>query len=527
MLMAVSPLILAIDLGTSGPKVVVFTRDLDILGSAFCTTRLQIFEGGGATQDPADWWAAIEKATLEVLAQPEIDGQQIEAIVCTSQWSGTVAVDPEGNVLYPAMTWMDSRGTKEIEKLNNGFPKIEGYALGKLIQWLRLTGGAPEKSGKDSLAHILYLKAKEPEIYRQTYKFLEPKDYLNLRLSGVFCTTPETMTLHWLTDNRNPDKITYHEGLLRMAGLQKAQFPEIVASTSVIGKIRPEIAAQWNLNPEAKILGGTPDVHSAAIGSGAVKDFEAHLYIGTSAWLTCHVPFKKTDLFHNMAALPAGIPGRYLILNEQETAGECVDFFKDHILFPENGLAQSLDPEQFYQAFDALAAQVLDGSEGLMFFPWLFGERSPVEDAHVRGAFVNLALNHSQAHLCRAILEGVAYNTRWLMKYVEKMIRREFAYIHFIGGGARSDAWSQILADVLNRPIKQLEQPLMANARGAAALAAVNLGWTSFEKISEKIKVRKVYQPNPEVQALHEERFRLFTRYYKRNKTFFRKLNRG
>ncbi len=517
--------ILTIDLGTSGPKVVLFDRTMDIVGSAFAPCTMKVADGGLATQDPAEWWLAINHSIQEVLQETKVNAQQIAAISCTAQWSGTVAVDESGNHLSDAIIWMDSRGASQINKIITGFPKVEGYAISKLIQWIKKTGGAPVKSGKDSLAHILYLMEKEKNLYNKTFKFLEPKDFINLKLTGKFISTAETMTLHWITDNRDPNQITYDKSLIKLAGLDISKLPSFVDSTSIIGTLKDDLAHKWGLNPNTKVMGGTPDVHSAAIGSGAVKDFEGHLYIGTSSWLSCHVPFKKTDLQHNMASLPSGIPGRYFIVNEQETSGECIDFFRSNILSNQGNVQTENSDKQFYQNFDRLAGTVPAGSEGLLFFPWLFGERSPIDDHLIRAGLLNLSLHHTQAHVFRAILEGVAYNTKWLLKYVEQLINKKLEYIHFIGGGARSDLWSQILADVLDRPIKQLEHPMMANARGAAYLAAVALRWTTFDQISEKIKIRKVYQPDNSFQSLHENRFKLFIRFYKKNKRLFKEMN--
>ena len=169
---------------------------------------------------------------------------------------------------------------------------------------------------------------------------------------------------------------------------------------------------------------GTPDVQSAAIGSGAVKDYEGHIYIGTSSWLTCHVPFKKTDILHNMASLPSALPGKYFVANATETAGACINWLRDNLLFPDDALRDGPAPSDFYARLNAVAAEAPPGSDKVIFTPWLIGERSPVADATLRGAFFNQSLSTTRAHLCRAVMEGVAYNSRWLLQYVEKFIGR-------------------------------------------------------------------------------------------------------
>jgi xylulokinase len=270
---------------------------------------------------------------------------------------------------------------------------------------------------------------------------------------------------------------------------------------------------------------GTPDLHSAAIGSGAVGDFEAHLYIGTSSWLTCHVPFKKTDLLHNMASIPSAIPGRYFIANEQETAGGCLAFLRDKLLFPPAGAAVSESGERSFAALEALAREVPAGSRGLIFTPWLYGERTPVENHTVRGGFHNLSLEADRGTLVRAVMEGVAYNTCWLMGYVEKFIKRKLDPIRMVGGGANSDLWCQICADVLDRTIHQVRDPVEVNARGAGILAAVALGYGRFADIARQVAIADTYTPDPQRHRRYQPLFRAFLDIYRRNRRIYAGLN--
>ena len=169
---------MAIDLGTSGPKVALVSTDWEVVASDFEPTDLTLFENGGAEQDPAQWWNAIRTASKRLIDLQVVPSSDIIAISCTAQWSGTVAVDKTGNHLANAIIWMDSRGATSIKRIVDGLVKIEGYAAQKLIKWIRMTGGAPGHSGKDPIAHILYMKDEMPEIYERAHMFLEPKDYL-------------------------------------------------------------------------------------------------------------------------------------------------------------------------------------------------------------------------------------------------------------------------------------------------------------------------------------------------------------
>ena len=518
--------ILAIDLGTSGPKVALVSTQGELLGSEFEETKLMLLPEGGAEQSPSNWWEAITKAVKRLLGKGAIPNDAIAAIAITGQWSGTVPVDQEGNALTNAIIWMDARGAPFIKQIVEGVVKVEGYAPGKLFKWLQLTGGVPGLAGKDSIAHILYLKHAHPDIYQRTYKFLEPVDYIGLRLTGQMAASYNSIVLYWLTDNRNINEIPYDEALIKISTVDRAKLPALKPANSILGQLLPGIAREWGLREDVQVVMGSPDVHSAAIGSGAVQDFEPHLYIGTSSWLTCHVPFKKTDLFHNLAALPSAIPGRYLLTDEQETAGACLQFLRDNLIFHQDELSNGAKPENAYKLFDQIAERTPAGSQGLIFTPWLYGERTPVDDHLVRGGFFNQSLQTTREHMIRAVFEGVAHNSRWLLKYVEAFIKQPVEAINFVGGGAKSDIWCQIHADILNRPIRQMKDPIEVNVRGAALLASVALGYLSYDDIASQVQVANIYQPNPDHRKLYDEMFEEFIAIYENNKKTYARLNR-
>lgn len=518
--------VLAIDLGTSGPKAALATLQGQILEAGAAAMETILLPHGGAEQDPDAWWQAIKRVTHDLLDKTIIPREAIVAVCCTTQWSGTVPVDKKGRHLMNALIWLDSRGAAQVPQITGGQPKVSGYNIGRLLTWIRLTGGIAGHSGKDSIAHILYIKENHPEIYEATYKFLEPKDYLNLRLTGRFAASFDSITLHWITDNRDINQIDYSEKLLQLSGVEHEKFPELKRAVDVLGPITPQAAAELGLPEHVQVIMGTPDVHSAAIGSGAVRDFEGHLYIGTSSWISCHVPFKKTDVLHNIAALPSAVPGRYFVVNEQETAGACLRYLKENILFFPDELSCELEQANVYEVFDRIAERVPAGSGGVIFTPWLNGERTPVDDHLSRGAFYNMSLHHTREHFIRAVFEGVAYNTRWLLGYVEKFVGRQFPVLNMIGGGALSAIWCQIHADILNRPMRQMKDPLQANTRGAAILAGVALGATTFEKAASRIEVNREFQPDLKRRELYDELFDTFLKIYRQNQKIYAHLNR-
>ncbi len=517
--------ILAIDLGTSGPKVALVTTEGEVLASEVESTELFLSDGGGAEQDPDDWWRAIMTATRRITDRGLVPRETIIAVAVTSQWAGTVPVDKDGNALCNAIIWLDSRGAKYVPEVAGGLVRIQGYGALKLESWLRKTGGVPSLAGKEPVAHILFLRHEKPEIYEAAYKFMEPKDYLNLRLTGNFFATTDSIALHWVTNNRDINNIHYDDQLLAQTTLPREKLPDLRRAVDVIGTLSPRAATELGLNEGTKVVGGTPDVPAAAVGSGAVGDFEGHLYVGTSSWLTCHVPFKKTDLIHNMASLPSALPGRYFIGNEQETAGACMTWLRDSVFCRDDALDPGAPPDDAMERLNVLAREVPPGSDKVIFTPWLYGEHTPVADPTLRAAFSNVSLRTTRAHMVRAVMEGVAYNTRWLMSGVESFIGRPFEAIRFIGGGAKSELWCQIFADVLDRPIDRVADPLSANVRGAAFVAAVGLGKLEVEEISSKVPIEKRYTPNHDNRPIYEELFKAFLEIQKHSAGMCRRLN--
>jgi xylulokinase len=517
--------ILAIDLGTSSLKLALVSVRGVVADSEVEPLEISLLADGGVEQDPEHWWAAIRRGTHRMLDRGSVPVERIVGLNLSSQWSGTVPVDRAGRHLTNAIIWMDSRGADHVKAVTDGFPRLQGYGVAKLAKWIRLTGGVPGHSGKDPIAHILWIRAERPDVYRETATFLEPRDYLNLRFTGKVASSFDAITLHWVTDNRDLGRVDYNAGLLRMAQLERGKLPDLLPPASVLGPILPDVARDLGLSDRVQVVIGMPDVLAASIGSGAVRDFDAHLCIGTSSWLTCHVPYKKSDLFHNMASLPSSIPGRYLLTNEQESAGICLTWLRDNVFFHDDELAASADRLDAYRIFDKIAERAPAGSDGVIFTPWLNGERTPVDDHRVRGGFFNQSLDTTRAHLVRAVLEGVAYNSRWLLTYVERFIKRRLPEVTMIGGGARSNLWCQIHADVLGRPIRQAEEPVLANARGAAFQAAAALGYLSFDEIPEHVPIARTFEPEPDNRGIYDALYGHFTDLYRSTKHLHAKLN--
>ena len=521
-----SSLILAVDLGTSGCKCALVTLEGQVLAWAFRAVPLHI-EGVSAEQDPQDWWRAFLEAATELLSRDPSWRAQVIAVCCSTQGEGTIAVDPSGNPLTRALVWLDMRGAASIARRVRGrLVNIAGYSPTKLFHWVRLTGGAPALSGKDSAGHITYLRDSQPALYDRTFKFLNVLDYLNLRLTGRFCATPDSILTSWVTDNRNAAAVRYDAGLLTLLGIEADKLPEIVSSTAVLGPLLPQIAAVLGLPHNTQVVAGAIDNSAVAIGSGAVRNFETHLYMGTSSWLGAHVPVKKTDMINKIAAVPCALQGRYLAFAHQSAAGSNLSFLRDRILFHSDELLQDEQRPAVYQTLDKIAQRVPAGARGLIYTPWLFGERTPVDDTTLRAALINLSLEHTREDIIRAFLEGVALNTRWMLEPFVRFLGQRPAALTMVGGGAQSDLWCQVMADVTGCVIRQPEAPIQANALGAAFIAAAGLGKLALEDVPSLVRVRRLYEPNTVHRTLYDERFATFREIHRRLRPLYHRLNR-
>lgn len=516
------PLILAFDHGTSGIKAALAGRRGEIFDFAFAPTPTQFSPDGGAEQDPNDWWRAVVSTTAELLQRNPGASARVAAVAVSSTFSTTVAIDAAGTPVLPALSWMDSRGASAIARRVGGFPSILGYNIPRALKWLRRSGGAPSLSGKDDAAHIALIADRWPDAYRRTALFLPSKDYLNLRLTGAKVATFDSVQLFWLTDTRDPSRVRYDDELIALLGVDPGKLPPLRGSTDVIGTLTQEAASELGLSPSVRVVGGSPDHQCALLGSGAVRDFETHLYIGTSSWIECLLPFRKTDALHSVASFPTFVPGVYQCINEQDLAGGALEFLNRNILSRAFDMAHAT-VDDIYELGERIASTVPPGSNGVSFAPWLNGERTPVDDHHARGAFFGLSTTTRLDDMIRAVLEGVACNTRWSFEYVERFAGRRLDPIRIIGGGAQSDLWCQIFADVLQRRIERANEPRHANARGAALLAALGLGWIRVDEVPAVVRCDRSFEPDPTQAAVYERRYRQLVAHYKANRRLFRR----
>jgi xylulokinase len=520
-------IILAVDLGTSGMKVGLITVGGEVLGWEVEPVGLILTPDGGAEQSPEEWWQAFLTASGKLLKRSPDLASNVIAVCCSTQGEGTVAVDAAGNAIGNAILWMDMRAAPNLRKQTQGWINIDGMDVFKVLQFVRLTGGMPSHTGKDPAAHMLLIRDTMPEVYARTYKFLNVLDYMNLRLTGEFVASYDSIVTSWVTDNRNPDDIHYDDSLIRILGIERSKLPEVVPCTRVIGSLKREVAVALGLSTDVKVVAGAIDNTAAAIGAGTVEDYAVHLYIGTSSWMAAHVPYKKTDVGSSLASIPCAVQGRYLLTALQATAGGNLTFLRDNILYHKDELMLEADVPDIFKVLDQIAERVPAGANGVMYTPWIWGERAPVEDRLLRAGLYNMSLNSNREDIIRAFLEGVAFNTRWLLAPVEKFMGRKVESINIVGGGAQSDVWCQIFADVMNVHIRQVTDPIYANARGAAWIGAVGMGEIKYTDISQLVQFKRVYTPQPKNRDLYDEKFEVFKMIYRQMKKVYTRLNGG
>jgi xylulokinase len=521
------PLVIGVDLGTGGPKVALATDRGDLVGLESASVATRILPGGGAEQDPEDWWQAIAGCVRRLLDGHQASAERVRALCFSSQWGGTVPVDEAGRPTHPALIWMDGRGARYAQEVTGGWPALPGSGYGprRLRAWVAKTGGAPSRTGQDPVGQTLWLRNQRPDAYAAARYLLDVPEYLTMRACGRAVTGVDTAVLRWCTDNRDPRRVRWDRGLAATARIDLAKLPEIVAPASIVGTLTEQAAADLGLPAGVQVVAGTGDTTAAALGAGAVADHVPHLYVGTSAWLTCHVQRKKTDVFRNIASMPSVVPGRYWVATIQNVAGKAVDWLIDNVL-DQHGPARSA---RALEELNTLAATAPPGSRGVIFTPWLNGERTPVDDLTLRGGWLNLSLDTRREDLARAVFEGIGYNTRWMLDAVEHFTDRTgpegLGPIRFIGGGATSRLWCQTMADILRRPIGQVAEPAAANARGAALLACVATGTVDWGEIPGLVRVSEQFQPDDAHRDVYDHAYEAFLRHYRGNRAIYAKLN--
>jgi xylulokinase len=486
------PLFVGHDLGTGGDKAVLVNAAGTVVAEAFEPYPLEHPHPDWAEQDPEHYWDAVCATTRAVLVAAGVDAGRVAGVGFAGQMLTMVPLDAEGQPTHRAISWLDARATAEARTLTR---RMGGAWLVR-----RVAGAVP--SAKDVVAKWAWLRNQAPEVWEATAALTDATGYLVARATGVVCADH---TAGGGTGMINRRQRTWSRPLLAATGMHAAsrtKLPTLRGCAEVVGGLLPGPAEDLGLVAGTPVVAGMGDVPAAQVGSGAVRPGQAHVCLGTSGWL-CITTDRVADLSANgVFSLPAADPDTFATVAEMETAGECLDWLA--------GVLGTTEGPCEVAELVAEAAAAPAGCDGLVFAPWLFGERAPVSDASLRGAWLGLSLRHHRAHLVRAVLEGVAHNLRWVLDVVgRKGLAPE--RLRVIGGGVRSELWMQTLADVTGCGVDALDHPQFAGARGAALLAAVGTGALgSIGEVADLSTVAASYEPDPATRAVHDRNHMAF-----------------
>jgi xylulokinase len=482
---------LAIDLGTTACKASVIAIDGAVLGSGLTRIPVVFGDDGAAEQDAEQVWVLTLDACRTAIAEAGTDAAaSIVAVCVASQWSSIVPVDANGDPVSPLHMWFDGRGHDLVDAL---VPDQDGEAA---RCWADIHGFTPGTS----LRHILWFQS-QPDIHARTAAYLEPMDYLNARFTGVIAATANSAMPLGLTDNRRLGCSDWSPELIARAGVDRSRLPELTRSLSVLAPIRPEVADSLGIPRGVDVVTGANDSVAAAFGAGALEPGQAAMMMGTTGVLIAHHRARHVDPTRFIVTMPSALDDRYYVVAEGGLGGKLVELALAEV-FGDDAVDGGAAFDKLSQAVDASPP----GASGVLFLPWVFGSASPALDRRHRGAFLGLSLGTSSSDMARAMLEGISMQMRWLVDEVEQAIGVDFGAIRFVGGGAQSDVWASIMADVVGRTIVQLANPRHANARGAGFMAFVATGRLALDELDSLVPVKATFEPDAATADLYSER---------------------
>jgi len=526
--------VLAYDIGTTGIKTCLFEVESQIreLCSENMGYNLYTMEDGGAEQEADEWWEAMCLTTKSLLHNHSIDPKSIEGISFCSQMQGLVLVDENGVPVRRPMSYMDQRAREEFKEIMGTGVQIAGGNMSKVLTCLKITSAAP-LSVKDPVWKYKWVEKHEPENFKRVAKWLDVKDYLIGRCTGRLTMTEDSAYATLIYDPRNGKKC-WSQKICSMLGVNMDHLPEIVSSTDNIGPLTDTAAEELGLCAGTPVFGGGGDASLIAVGSGCVSGGHTHIYSGTSGWVSTVVTKPMVDIQSMIAAIVGAQKDLFNYFAEMETAGKCLEWVRDHLALDEIGVyldqhhIGNADPEtKSVNLYDYMTESVKDiepGAGGVLFTPWLHGNRCPFEDPDASGMFFGITLDTGKTHLIRAVLEGVCYHMRWMLECQDKKTKTS-EVIRFSGGGALSDVTCQILADITGRTIEVGDRPQDAGSFGAAALIAVGLGLLpDMDSVRDMLPAQKVFTPDSSKKLKYDKYYEVFKQLYNSNKKCYAAL---
>ncbi len=526
--------IIIYDFGTSAVKTCLFEIGAEIRLAASSTAGYGIYisDDGGAEQDTEEWWAALCSTTRDLLKQSGVTPAEIEGMAFCSQMQGAVFVDENGNSLRRPMNYLDQKGVKEYKDcMARGVIKVSGCSLYKLLRNL-IVNYAGSTSAKDPVWKYKWVENNEPDVFKKIYKWLDIGDYLVSRCTGRIVRTADTAFATFLYDTRK-GKEGWNKGLLKMYKVDPDHMPQIIDCTDLVGGLTKTAAQELGLVEGIPVFGGGGDTTFVNIGAGCTKPGDTHIYVGTSGWVSTFMDHQTVDIKAMITGVLSAKHGYFNYYAELETAGKCFEWVMEHLALDEINVyldqTKVTDVESKYLSlYDYLSEEVSKvppGANGVIFTPWLHGNRCPFEDSNAGGMFFNIRIENGKRDMIRAVLEGICYHLRWLLECSEKKVKASDP-IRFVGGGALSPVTCQMLADITGRTIETVGNTQEVGAIGTALVVAAGIKGEDVLELSRRlVKANRAYIPNLKNKGVYDRNYTVFKKLYKSNAANYKQLN--
>lgn len=490
--------LLAHDLGTSGNKATLYDTEGRLVDSAIYTYQTLYPHSRWVEQNPEDWWTAVCVTTRALLEKAAVKASDILCVSFSAQMMGCLLVDGQGVPLRPMITWADSRAWAEEAWMRAQAGAERAY---------RITGH--RLGASYSAAKLLWVKANEPDVYRRADKMIHAKDYIIFRLTGRLVTDFSDASGTNLLDI---EKKVWSDELVSAFGLRRDLLPELRPSADVAGRVTPAAARACGLAEGTPVVVGGGDGSCACVGAGVVAEGLAYNVIGTSSWIS-HAArrphFDPEMRTFNWVHLD---PALYTPCGTMQAAGLSYQWYKNTLCGDEAAQAER-EGRGVYDLLDEAAAAARPGAGGVLYLPYLIGERAPLWNLNARGAFVGLHASTQKGDLSRAVLEGVGCNLRIILEVFAST--QPLDNIIMIGGGAKGRTWLQILADIWQRTLRVPTYIEEATSLGAAICGGVGIGlFRDFKACEAFNPVVDEIRPNPARKALYDTLFSLFQQTY-------------
>ncbi len=488
--------LLAHDLGTSGNKATLFTVDGELVASTTYPYETNYFNINWAEQSPADWWQAVCATTKKIVQG--IAATAIASVCWRGQMMGCLCVDKSGTPLRDCIIYCDQRAVEETERILEQIDPQDFY---------RTTGH--RASASYSIEKLMWLKKHEPDVYKNTHKMLHAKDYVNFKLTGRMVTDHSDASG---TNAFDLNTFEWSDRIIDAAGVDREKFPDAKESIFVVGSITKEAAEATGLPEGIPVVTGAGDGACAAVGVGCTKPGGAYNYVGSSSWigLTSEDPFYDEQM--RTMTWAHAVPRTLQVCGTMQTAGASYNWLKNEICKSETKEAEGLGRSPYELINEAIEKSV-PGANGILFLPYLLGERTPRWNTNAKGAFIGLAVAHKREDVLRAVLEGITLNLEIILGILRQHV--EIDTITVIGGGAKGKVWRQMMADIYNAKILKPNYLEEATSMGAAVLGGIGVGaFDDFDVISRFIEIESTHTPDAVTAERYQKIKPIFDRCY-------------